>query len=196
MKSKFRWPSPTMAIAIAALFFALGGGAVAAVQRHYLITSTKQIKPSVLHKLKGAKGLRGAQGSQGLKSDPGATGAQGQQGPPGLSNLVTVDSTPIDLLGGYYTAPVAYCPTGTEVVGTGFYNSIADIGFVESYGSFVGGIYFNNTSTTATGVYVQAICATVATNAGPITNSTLTTQGDLQRFKADKARFMADRGGS
>jgi len=113
-----------------------------------------------------------------------------------LSNLVTVQSTAIDLLSGYYTAPIAYCPTGTNVVGTGFYNSIADIGFVESYGSFVGGIFFNNTGVTATGVYVQAICATVTISAGPITNSTLAAQGDLQRFRADKARFMADRGGS
>ena len=55
MRSRFRWPSPSMAIALAALFFALGGGAVAAIEHHYVITSTKQIKPSVLKKLKGAK---------------------------------------------------------------------------------------------------------------------------------------------
>jgi hypothetical protein len=78
-----------MAIAIAALFFALGGGAVAAIQSHYVITSTKQIKPSVLTKLKGARGPRGQQGnigaagSQGAKGDTGVTGPAGPAGPQG-----------------------------------------------------------------------------------------------------------------
>jgi len=56
MKLPFRGYSPLI-IALAALFLAFGGGAVAA--NHYLITSTKQIKPSVLKALKGAKGPRG-----------------------------------------------------------------------------------------------------------------------------------------
>jgi hypothetical protein len=47
METRVRRASPAMTIAIAALFFALGGGAVAA-SNHYLITSSKQIKPSVL----------------------------------------------------------------------------------------------------------------------------------------------------
>lgn len=116
MKRKFRWPSPSMAIAIAALFFALGGGAVAAIQSHYVITSTKQIKPSVLKQLKGARGPRGATGAtgsqgaqglkgdtglqgskgdtgttgpQGLKGDTGASGATGETGPQGPSGVVT-----------------------------------------------------------------------------------------------------------
>ena len=116
MKPKFRWPSPSMAIAIAALFFALGGGAAAAIQSHYLITSTKQIKPSVLKQLKGARGPRGATGAtgsqgaqglkgdtglqgskgdtgttgpQGLKGDTGASGATGETGPQGPSGVVT-----------------------------------------------------------------------------------------------------------
>ena len=91
MKPKFRWPSPSMAIAIAALFFALGGGAVAAIQSHYVITSTKQIKPSVLKALKGPKGpagqsvtgLSGPQGPQGPIGATGATGATGAKGATG-----------------------------------------------------------------------------------------------------------------
>jgi hypothetical protein len=65
-----------------ALFFALGGTAIAA--HHYLITSTKQIKPSVLKKLKGNVGKTGAtgkEGSQGKEGLPGKEGSQGKEGP-------------------------------------------------------------------------------------------------------------------
>jgi len=59
-----RRPSPTTVIALLALFFALGGAAVAA--KHYLITSTSQIKPSVLKSLRGKTGAAGKVGPQGL----------------------------------------------------------------------------------------------------------------------------------
>jgi hypothetical protein len=52
-----------------ALFFAMSGGALAA--SHYLITSPKQIKPSVLKSLKGANGAKGANGSAGPAGQPG-----------------------------------------------------------------------------------------------------------------------------
>lgn len=44
-----RRPSPTTLIALLALFFALGGSAVAA--KHYIITSSSQIRPNVLTKI-------------------------------------------------------------------------------------------------------------------------------------------------
>jgi hypothetical protein len=59
-------------IAGLALVFAMTGGAYAA--KKYLITSTKQISPSVLKQLQGKAGAAGA---------PGAAGAQGAQGPAG-----------------------------------------------------------------------------------------------------------------
>jgi len=63
-----------------ALVFALGGTAIAA--HHYLISSTKQISPSVLKSLRGGKGPRGAQGVQG---NPGTPGQPGQPGANGIS---------------------------------------------------------------------------------------------------------------
>jgi Rieske Fe-S protein len=67
-------------IATVALVFAMTGGAFAA---KYLITSTKQIKPSVLKKLKGATGPAGAAGAQGPAGAAGANGKDGAVGPTG-----------------------------------------------------------------------------------------------------------------
>ena len=76
-----RKPSPATVVALFALFFALGGTAVAA--KHYLITSTRQIEPSVLRQLHGSNGARGSTGPQGLQGPQGSGGAQGPAGAPG-----------------------------------------------------------------------------------------------------------------
>jgi hypothetical protein len=68
-------------IATLALVFAMTGGAVAA--KKYLITSTSQISPSVLKKLKGKTGKAGTPGQAGAKGDPGAPGSPGQAGQKG-----------------------------------------------------------------------------------------------------------------
>lgn len=67
-----------------ALVFAMTGGAYAA--KKYLITSTKQISPSVLKSLQGKTGhagTAGAQGPQGPQGPAGSTGAKGETGPEG-----------------------------------------------------------------------------------------------------------------
>ena len=86
-------PSPAVIVAIVALVIALGGTAIAA--NRYIITSTSQIKPSVLRALHGARGAvgppgkdgaigpQGLQGSAGSPGSPGATGPPGETGAPG-----------------------------------------------------------------------------------------------------------------
>ena len=66
-----------------ALVFAMSGGALAAT--HYVITSTKQIKPSVLKELKGKAGVTGPAGATGPGGANGQAGAAGPQGPGGAT---------------------------------------------------------------------------------------------------------------
>jgi hypothetical protein len=64
-----------------ALVFAMSGGAYAAGK--YLITSTKQIKPSVLASLKGKAGPAGKEGPAGAAGKEGPAGKEGAAGKEG-----------------------------------------------------------------------------------------------------------------
>jgi hypothetical protein len=84
--------SPATVIAGLALVFAMTGGAYAA--KKYLITSTKQISPSVLKSLQGKAGPAGANGAQGPAGAAGAQGPAGTQGAAGKDGANGKDGAP------------------------------------------------------------------------------------------------------
>jgi hypothetical protein len=130
-------PTPATLIASVALFFALGGTALAS---HYLITSTSQIKPSVLAKLRGAPGApgpagpRGVTGVSGPQGSQGVQGVQGVRGPKGeegisvpLSSLTKVESAEAAYefepeISAYKALAIALCPEGQRAISGGIYN--------------------------------------------------------------------------
>ncbi len=105
-----------------ALVFSMSGGALAA--NHYLISSTKQISPKVLKKLKGATGAKGATGTTGATGKEGAPGAKGETGTKGE----TGPSHAYSAIGG--TSASVTVPAGSYAVSaTGeFVNNGAKIG--------------------------------------------------------------------
>jgi hypothetical protein len=72
--------SYTNVVVTLALLFAMSGGAFAATHTKFIITSTKQISPAVLKKLKGANGANGTPGAQGSRGENGAAGSVGPAG--------------------------------------------------------------------------------------------------------------------
>jgi hypothetical protein len=102
-----------------------------------LITSTSQIKPNVLKKLKGATGKtgpqgpagpQGAQGIQGVPGIPGTAGKEGKegkQGPPGPVNLSKLEEVRGPFVETEFivffdaASSEAFCPLGSHAVSGG-----------------------------------------------------------------------------
>jgi hypothetical protein len=133
MLARFRpsLPSPAMAVALVALFVALGGGAYAALQLPKGSVGTSQLKKNavVSSKVKNGsllkrdfkagqlqRGPKGDQGPAGPRGERGLAGPRGEQGPAGtVPGLVTTGGA-IKLSGGESRTIWAYGPftvTGT-----------------------------------------------------------------------------------
>jgi hypothetical protein len=154
-----RKPSPALAISIVALFVSLGGTSLAA--KHYLITETSQIKPSVLRSLKGERGPRGLTGPRGLQGLTGAAGIVGPQGGPGLSGVNVVTGPSSAIPDGTTTTVTANCPAGQRAIGGGFFVSIAHPGAALPGFSSYSVILSNDTGITIN-ANAYAVCANVA----------------------------------
>ncbi len=143
-----------------------------AAQR-YLITSTRQIKPSVLAVLHGARGTTGAQGPggpQGIAGPQGAAGAQGPQGaqgargeagPTNLSSITIIRAPDIKVLPGKEGTSVATCPAGMLVVSGGGYTGFATNNgseMSEDHQSWI--VYVDNLAGIETNLEAIAYCAT------------------------------------
>ncbi len=61
--------------------------------KHYLITSTNQISPKVLTKLKGTQGPQGTRGPQGPQGTQGPQGAKGDAGGNGTNGVAVIQRT-------------------------------------------------------------------------------------------------------
>jgi hypothetical protein len=118
-----RRPSPAAVLAGLALFVALGGTAVAA--HRFLITSTRQIKPSVLRALRGAPGRDGPRGPAGPLGPSGPQGPQGPAGPVSLSTLSIVRAPDVLVRPQAEATSVATCPNGSHVVSGGGWTGVA-----------------------------------------------------------------------
>src|SRR2546423_685496 len=177
-----RRPSPGLVIAVVALFIALGGTAFAA--KHYLITSTGQIKPSVLKKLRGnrgpagAKGATGATGATGAAGPAGAPGALGKEGPAGKEGKEgppgPVELAPLTEFRGEeeeveeeeFNVSVAECPSGSRAVSGGFFtlgpppneqfSEAFEIEFEEGE-VFRGWVYGSNNPSSTEAQFIEAI---------------------------------------
>ena len=145
----------------------------------------KDIKPKSLTSKHFKGSVRGPRGASG---PAGPAGAPGPAGPPGMGNLTVAESAHVSVPPGGSTPSDwrANCPAGTRVVGTGIYDSIGDPGFVKGYGTFVGGIVFNNSSITISDLHLQAFCVAVS---GAVASSAGNVAG-RRAFAADYRRAL------
>jgi hypothetical protein len=168
-----------------ALVFSMSGGALAA--KHYLINSTKQIKPSVLSALNGHNGKTGAKGAagpagasgapgaKGEKGERGATGASGLQGVPGANAATHVVVRYAEAFTESHNTgeALAYCNAGERATGGGvwlvsggspeqiYYYEPGGIPFPETQGSTPIGwqAHWYNGSVVDSNFRVYVVCA-------------------------------------
>ena len=143
--------------AVALVAFAGVAYAAGSITGNQIKNSTitgKDVKNKSLTKFDFRGSVRGARGSTGPQ---GPQGPSGPAGPAGALGLQVVEAAVV-VQPGDIDGPQAFCPSGKSPVGTGFYASITDVAFVQTFGNSVGAAYFNNSSIPVE-TRVQAICA-------------------------------------
>jgi len=180
--------TPSMVVALVALFVALGGTAVAGTA---LITGAQIKDKSIgmadlsnvtIAKLRGQRGpvgpagARGAQGPQGVTGPAGPAGPQGAQGftgsagqsggqgPAGgfnLSKIILVQGADVVIAPFEAETAFAVCPPGAKAISGGFNAGLSSEVFISRYhqdGNSWGGSFFNNSTTTSDTVTPFAVC--------------------------------------
>jgi hypothetical protein len=116
-----RKPSPSMIVACLALFVALGGTGIAASR--YVISSTAQIRPSVLKSLRGRRGPTGPRGPAGPAGAVVSMPPAGQQPAPPVDvaffsgTVANNDQSQVFATAGYTRLALTLeCSTPAEVV--------------------------------------------------------------------------------
>ncbi|WCB92289.1 hypothetical protein DSM104299_00979 [Baekduia alba] len=163
--------------------------ATAGAANRYLITSAKQIKPSVRHALKGAKGARGPEGDPGHDGTdgiglPGAAGPAGPAGPAAVSRLTHVSNTVAIGPDQVQLISVA-CPAGQSVVSGGF--GVVGFAFLSDGvgGTWSAGVdTYGNTST-----YSQTVYANCAASGQAVAARAVDRFEGTRRY----ARLLAER---
>lgn len=112
-------PSPSMIVALAALFFSMTGAGVAASR--YLITSTHQISPAVLKTFHGQRGKPGPQGPQGPAGTQGTPTTPRDQSPAPIPAVTrSVGGSVVSVSPGLTQTGSVACPNLTHAEGGGY----------------------------------------------------------------------------
>jgi hypothetical protein len=160
MKFRTPIPSPSMLVALAALVFALGGGAYAAGSKLISGSSIKngtitlqKLAPSIRTKLNrrvtvrgAAAGIQGPQGLPGTPGPPGPPGAPGANGGFDPNKVTTVVGPPVSAAPGQILSATAICPPGAVALGGGYFSNITHPAASEPLGTFGWAVIIDNDS--------------------------------------------------
>ena len=180
--------SASLVVSVLALVLALAGTAVAG---GYIITSTKQIKPSVRKALKGKRGPRGYAGIDGAQGAPGVPGQFS------AANVTVVRGAPVTMCsdsGSFQScqvaSSVAQCPAGSIVLGGGWDGLSnppvdATVGYNYALAAGAWEVVMSNAAAISASFQAVATCAT----GGAVTRSS--RSGLADRAARDRARMIA-----
>ena len=153
LRGKFRLPSAAMIVALIALFVALSGTATAA----FVVTSAT-IKNGTVQSIDIKNGTV-------RPADLSSAARQGMQGIPGIpggfdpAKLQYITGPDVIVLPGEVGSAQANCPAGTAAISGGFFASIANVGFSQTFGQTFHGIAVSNTTGINVTIHATVVCS-------------------------------------